>query len=86
LGLYDSAAFNFQQNNLYFMGVTSSAGEIGSIVFRDTNSLTGDTMGIDNILFSSNTTAHNAVPEPAAALFGIAMLGGVTLRRYRSPK
>lgn len=52
LGSASSVAFNFQRNNLYFMGVSSSGNDIGSIVFTDVNSATGDTTGIDSIQFA----------------------------------
>lgn len=83
LGLFTSAAANFQNNNLYFMGVTSSAGDIAKLVFTDVNSATGDTTGIDNIVFA--TGAGNNVPEPGAlALVGLALAGLALTRRRKA--
>ncbi len=73
LGLFSSVAFNFQNNNMYFLGVTSSENNIRSLVFTDVNSNTGDTTGIDDILFGVGVTQ---VPEPGTlALLGIALAG-----------
>ena len=83
LGLYSSVAANFQQNNLYFMGVTSSAGDIAKLVFTDVNSETGDTTGIDNVVFATGT--GNNVPEPGAlALVGLALAGLALTRRRKA--
>ena len=83
LGLYSSVAANFQRNNLYFMGVTSSVGDIAKLVFTDVNSNTGDTTGIDNIVFA--TGAGNNVPEPGAlALVGQALAGLALTRRRKA--
>ena len=83
LGLYSSVAANFQRNNLYFMGVTSSAGDIAKLVFTDVNSNTGDTTGIDNVVFA--TGAGNNVPEPGAlALVGLALAGLALTRRRKA--
>ena len=83
LGLYSSVAANFQRNNLYFMGVTSCAGDIAKLVFTDVNSNTGDTTGIDNIVFA--TGAGNNVPEPGAlALVGQALAGLALTRRRKA--
>lgn len=52
---------NFQQNNLYFLGVSDTSSTIGSIVWEYSNSqFSGDTYGFDNIVFASTATA---VPE-----------------------
>ena len=83
LGLYSSVAANFQKNNLYFMGVTSSAGDIAKLVFTDVNNNTGDTTGIDNVVFA--TGAGNNVPEPGAlALVGLALAGLALTRRRKA--
>lgn len=72
LGIFNSVAFNFQRNNTYFMGFISTNNDIGSLVFTDVNTVTGDTTGIDDIVFA--TTAQ--VPEPALfALFGFGLVG-----------
>lgn len=52
LGSFSSAAFNFQPNSKYFMGVVSDLGDIRSIVFTDVNNNTGDTIGLDDVLFA----------------------------------
>lgn len=83
LGLYSSVAANFQANNTYFMGVTSSAGDIAKLVFTDVNANTGDTTGIDNVVFA--TGAGNNVPEPGAlALVGLALAGLALTRRRKA--
>jgi hypothetical protein len=73
LGLFSSVAYNFQRNNMYFMGVTSSDDNIRSLVFRDVNSNTGDIIGIDDIVYAKS---GGTVPEPASlALLGLGLLG-----------
>jgi hypothetical protein len=72
-----SAQFNFQENNLYFMGVTSSAGDIGSLVLSGLSDNTGDNVGIDNIEFA---TAFAAVPEPSSLVLGL--IGGLGILGY----
>ena len=81
LGLFSSVAANFQNNTMYVMGVTSPAGDIAKRVFTDVNSNTGDTTGIDNVVFA--TGAGNNAPEPGAlVLVGLA-LAGLPLTRRR---
>jgi len=53
LGLFTSPNFNFQPNNLFFMGVVSTENNIRSFVLTDTSSSTGDTIGIDDIVFTA---------------------------------
>jgi hypothetical protein len=77
LGSFASAQFNFQENKLYFMGVTSSAGDIGSLVLSRLSDNTGDNVGIDNIEFA---TASTAVPEPSSLVLGL--IGGLGLLGY----
>jgi hypothetical protein len=64
LGSFSSVAFNFQANNLYFMGLATNNGSnsIGSLVFTDVNTATGDTLAIDDIRFS-RVSPNNVTPE-----------------------
>ena len=81
LGLFSSVAANFQNNTMYVMGVTSSAGDIAKRVFTDVNSNTGDTTGIDNVVFA--TGAGNNAPEPGALALVALALAGLPLTRRR---
>lgn len=76
LGTFTSLdAHNFNPNNLYFMGLSSSANEIMS--FRISGSWQqafGDNLGFDNFVFAE-------VPEPAT--MSILALGGLLLRRKK---
>ncbi len=82
LGLFSSVAYNFQSNNMYFMGVTSSDNNIRSLLFRDVNSSTGDTTGIDNIVYAKSN--GGTVPEPGTlALLGLGFAGLAASRRRK---
>lgn len=75
LGLFSSVAFNFQRNNTYFMGLVSTQSNIGSLVFTDVNAATGDTTGIDNIVFATSSNTPVPAPAPIALLgLGLAVL------------
>ncbi len=63
LGSFSSPPINFQPNNRYFMGITSSDGDIQSVVFSYNGSSSGDTIGLDDILFAD---AGGVVPDPVA--------------------
>jgi hypothetical protein len=76
LGSFSSVRFNFQRDFLYFMGVGSTAGNIGSIVFRDPVGNSTDRIGIDNIEFA-------ATPEPATGALFISGAIGLAIRRAR---
>ena len=76
LGSFSSAGFNFQRNFLYFMGVGSTAGNIGSIVFHDPVGYSADMIGIDKIEFA-------ATPEPATSALFITGVIGLAIRRAR---
>jgi hypothetical protein len=79
LGLFDAAVFNFQQNNLYFMGITSSASDIGSLVFTSPGN-GGDIVGLDDMFVASSGVAP--VPEPGTLLlFGGGLIGLARARR-----
>jgi len=53
LGSYNAAPFNFQKNFLYFMGVVSTDGDIGSIRITVTGDIFGDDkIGLDDVLFA----------------------------------
>ncbi len=81
LGSFNSAVYNFQPNNMYFMGILSTDGDIRSVAFEKLTSNTGDTAGIDNIQFA----ASSAVPEPGSvSLLSGALLGILGFaRRFR---
>jgi len=50
LGTFKAAGFNFQKNFMYFIGVVSTDGDIGSI--RITVTGAGDMLGLDDVLFA----------------------------------
>lgn len=80
LGLFSNAQFNFQANNVYFMGVTSSDNDIRSLVVSHNGQLS-DIVGLDDIVFA---TTSNDVPEPGTlALFGVGLAGLGFARRKR---
>ena len=84
IGSVTGVHFNFQPNNMYFMGVESTDGDIRSITFSRGSDSTGDIIGIDNI--ESAVLSSRPVPEPTTlALIGIALgaLGFVQSRRLR---
>ncbi|MFM9851933.1 MAG: hypothetical protein ACKVOJ_03865, partial [Sphingomonadaceae bacterium] len=60
LGSFTSSQFNFQRNNVYFLGAVSTANDIGSAVFSRRTDNTGDVIGVDNIV----SGVIGAVPEP----------------------
>jgi len=69
LGTFHAAEFNFQPNNLYFMGIASTDANIRSIRLNDPATL-ADEIGIGTILIGS------PVPEPSTlTLLGFAALG-----------
>ncbi|MHC4184262.1 MAG: PEP-CTERM sorting domain-containing protein [Planctomycetota bacterium] len=85
LAIFSAADYNFQKNNMYFMGIASDIANIGSVVYTDINGLTTDLTGIDDIRFATGAEQVPA-PEPATiALLGIGLVGlaGVEARRRR---
>ncbi len=82
LGTFTGVHANFQMNFLYFLGLTSSAGDIGSVVFSRSSDFTGDNLGIGTIEFAS---AGSVVPEPSslvsASIAGLLGLGYAWRRR-----
>jgi hypothetical protein len=80
LGSFDSARFNFQINNVYFMGLLSTTDDIGSVRFLRNPESTGDIIGIDDIRFARQQAP--AVPEPSSmALLGLGAAGLVGIAR-----
>jgi hypothetical protein len=83
VGSVTAVRYNFQMNNQLFLGITSGAGDIGSLVFTRSTDNSSDVIGIDNLTFAAATT----VPEPGTwALLGTGLLavGGVAARRKRT--
>ncbi len=79
LGTAADVAANFQQNNLYFLGILSTAGDIGSVVFTQDGDSSGDVIGLDNVEFAGGTTS---TPEPGTlSLIGIGLVGAALARK-----
>ena len=68
LGSYDSVQFNFQTDKQYFMGISSSDGDIGSIVLSADTTATMDLIGIDDIRFAAAEPAEEEVEVTADRL------------------
>jgi len=85
LGTATGAQFNFQANNLYFLGIYSSAGDIGSVVFTQDGSRSGDVIGLDNIQIAASAPGQT-VPEPDTILLVAAGLIGALLTYKRRVK
>ncbi len=87
LGSFNSLAFNFQQDNLYFEGLADTVGanSISSVVVSRTTNGSGDISGLDNIRFARGSGVV-AVPEAgtlALALPALGMVGTVIARRRK---
>lgn len=75
LGTGTAAGYNFQNNNLYFMGILSTGGNIGSVVLNQNGNNSGDVIGLDNFEFAAHS--GSGVPEPGTfTLMGIGLLAG----------
>ncbi len=75
LGVFSSVQQNFQNNNVYFMGLTSDTPFL-SFVFRDLTNNGGDVFAVDDFVFATGTGGSAVVPLPAtlpllAAGFGL---------------
>lgn len=74
LGSFSPANYNFQPDNLYFMGLASDVGnEIGSVVFNRAFDDSGDNIGLDNIRFG----IVSSVPDSGSTF--MLMLGSVAM-------
>lgn len=83
LGTGTAVSQNFQNNHLYFMGVSDSTNVIRSIQIFHSGPPTGDTVGFDDIRFATAAQV-SAVPAPAGAiLFGLGLAGLVGFRALR---
>ena len=54
LGTATGLQFNFQTDNLYFLGITSSAANIRSVIFSSDGSGSDDNVGLDNLEVASS--------------------------------
>jgi hypothetical protein len=84
LGIFHAAAFNFQGNPinyLYFMGITSSSPNIGSIVLNQPNPPSGDVIGLGNILYGTGNSSPAPEPSSFMALLTVASLLAVKASR-----
>jgi len=79
LGTFSAVGSNFQENFMYFMGLTTDV-PFQSLVFSYTNT-SGDIIGIDNIEFATVATVPG--PIAGAGLPGLIMAGGGLLGWWR---
>lgn len=75
LSTLQSSEFNFQRNNLYFFGLTSTSAGIGSVQLVHPG-ISADRIGVDNIRFAR-------VPEPTTCALILGSLAVVSLGRGR---
>lgn len=66
LGIFGAPGINFQPNNRYFMGITSSDGDIQSVVLSYVGSTGGDVYGLDDIMFAGE---GGVIPDPVARFY-----------------
>ena len=78
LGTFGMAPYNFQLNHEYFIGVTSSDGDIGSVIFT-TPGEAGDSVYLDDFEIANAAAA----PEPFAGLLVGGGIAAIWLRRRR---
>jgi hypothetical protein len=83
LGTATGANYNFPPNNMYFLGVISTAGNIGSIVFSQNGSQSGDLIGRAGLEVVGQPTGLTPEPSTAALLCAGAFLALFRFRRKR---
>lgn len=66
---------NFQPNHLYFIGLSSTENEIGSVVFSDNSGSTSDVIGVDNLRYA-RIPAAPPIPEPSSVVLMLAACAG----------
>ncbi len=81
LGTFAGPNLNFQNNNQYFMGITSSAGDISRIEFSHSGGVTGDRIAIDNLLVAAGGGASVPDTSSTLGLFAGVMMGLSIIRR-----
>jgi hypothetical protein len=83
LGTATGASYNFQPNNMYFLGVISTAGNIGSMVFSQNGAGSGDLIGLDDLAVVGQPKGSTPEPGTAALLCAGACLALFRFRRNR---
>lgn len=88
LGSFNSLSYNFQKNNLYFMGLADTENLISSVRLTTTNygiwsyPNATDVYGIDDVVFArvDNEVPVGAVPEPVSmCVWGLLAVVGCTV-------
>jgi hypothetical protein len=82
IGSLTGIQWNMQGNHMYFVGITSGAGDIRSVLYSYNGFQSGDRTGIDDITYSGD--GETVTPEPAALALlvpGLLAVGGVARRR-----
>jgi hypothetical protein len=84
LGTATGVNYNFQPNNMYFLGVISTAGNIGSVVFSQNGAGSGDHIGLDGLeVVAGQPMSSTPEPGTAALLCAGAVLALFRFRRNR---